>query len=65
MSGMRSENSRHGAVPTVVVGLTPLEEEAEDFDEFFRLFDGVVEGDAAILKEEGLVGRWKRMLERG
>ena len=44
-----------GAVPIFVVGLAPLEEEAEHFDEFFRLLDGVVECDAAILEEEG---RW-------
>ena len=30
-----------GAVPTVVVGLTPLKEAAEDIDEFLRVLDGV------------------------
>ena len=46
----------YGAVPTVVVGLTPLKEEAEDFDEFLRVLDGVVEGDATVLEEQGAVG---------
>ncbi len=45
-----------GAVPAIVVGLAPLEEEAENVDELLRVFNGVVEGDAAVLKEEGVGG---------
>ena len=56
ISGMRWENSVSGTVPTVVFGLTPFEEEAEDCDEFFCVLDGVVEHDVAVLEEQGAVG---------
>ena len=42
-----------GAVPIFLMGLTPLEEAANDLDELFRCDDFVVEGDAAILEEGG------------
>jgi len=39
-----------GAVPAIMVGLTPVEEELEDADEFVGFVDGAVEGDSAILE---------------
>jgi len=45
-----------GILPVGDVGLFVVEEELEDFDELFRVGDGIVEGDAAVLIEDG-VGR--------
>ena len=46
-----------GILPVGDVGLLVVEEELEDFDELFRRGDGLVEGDAAVLVEDGVVGR--------
>lgn len=47
------------------MGLTVVEEALEDFDELFGRGDGVVEGDAVVLIEDGAGGDWKRMLGEG
>lgn len=45
-----------GFFPVDLVGLLVLEEEFEDFDELFGGGDGVVEGDAVALVEDGVAG---------